>query len=87
MFRRGPSQNSLLVGSSFNVILRLIRNVDDCAEKGLYHILFGVHHIDVVRKFEALEIGKLREGGNVSPVVRLTISLEAFAFDFRLESF
>jgi len=52
-----------------------------------------VHHINIVRKFEVLEIGKLREGGNVRPVVRLTISLEAFgfgfgfAFDFRLESF
>jgi len=41
-----------------------------------------VHHIDVVRKFEVLEIGKLREGGNVSPVMRLTISLEAFGSGF-----
>ena len=82
-----------MIVSSFNVILRLIRNIEDRVEKGLCHILFGVHHIDIVRKFEVLEIGKLREGGNVSPVVRLTISLEAFgfgfafAFDFRLESF
>ena len=62
-------------------------------EKGLCHILFGVHHINIVRKFEVPKIGKLREGGNVSPVVSLTISLEAFGFafafvfDFRLESF
>ena len=82
-----------MIGSSFNVILRLIRNIEDRVEKGLCHILFGVHHINIVRKFEVLEIGKLREGGNVRPVVRLTISLEAFgfgfgfAFDFRLESF
>ena len=84
-----------MIGSSFNVILRLIRNVEDHVEKRLCHILLGVHHIDIVRKFEVLEIGKLREGGNVSLVVRLTISLEAFgfgigfafAFDNRLESF
>ena len=85
--------NILLIDSSINIILCLIRNVEDRVEKGLCHILFGVHHINIVRKFEVLEIGKLREGGNVSPVVRLTISLEAFgfgfgfAFDFRLESF
>ena len=71
-----------MIGSSVNVILRLIRNVEYRAEKGLCDILFGVHHIDVVRKFEVLEIGKLREGGNVSPVMRLTISLEAFGFGF-----
>ena len=53
-------------------------------EKGLCHILFGVHHINIVRKFEVLEIGKLREGGNVSPIVRLTISLEALALALAL---
>ena len=67
-------------------------------KKGLCDILFGVHHVDVVWKFEVLKIGKLREGGNVSPVVRLTISFKiffpftfafAFAFPFtgRLKSF
>ena len=83
----------MLIDSSINIILCLIRNVEDRAKKGLCNIFFGVHHVDVVWKFEVLKIGKLREGGNVSPVVRLTISLEAFgfgfafAFDFRLESF
>src|SRR3989337_2888958 len=70
----------LLVDSSINIILCLIRNVEDHAKKGLCDILFGVHHIDVIWKFEVLEIGKLREGGNVSPVVRLTISFKTFGF-------
>jgi hypothetical protein len=77
--------NSLLIGSSFNVILRLITNVEDRSEKGLCNILFGVHHINVVRNFEVLEIGKLREGGGVpsgggggvGPSLKRTMTLAA----------
>src|SRR3989337_2546337 len=79
--------NILLIDSSINIILCLIRNVEDRAKKGLCDILFGVHHVDVVWKFEVLKIGKLRERGNVSPVVRLTISFKTFfpfAFSFAL---
>ena len=79
--------NILLINSSINIILCLIRNVEDRVKKGLCDILFGVHHVDVVWKFEVLKIGKLREGGNVSPVVRLTISFKTFfpfTFSFAL---
>ena len=38
---------------------QLVHYVEDRVEKGLWHILFGVHHINIVRKFEVLEIGKL----------------------------
>ena len=55
--------NILLINSSINIILCLIRNVEDHAKMGLCDILFGVHHVYVVWKFEVLKIGKLREGG------------------------
>ena len=78
--------NILLIDSSINIILCLIRNVEERVKKGLCDILFGVHHVDVVWKFEVLKIGKLREGGNVSPVVRLTISFKKIPLPFPLPS-
>ena len=75
-----PITELLNINSSLNIILRLLRNVQDCVKEGLSNILFGVHHIDAMGKFEVLVIFELRQACHVSPVVRHTISHISWAF-------
>ena len=50
----------LLIDSSLDIILCLLRDVQTCVKDRLSKILFSVHHIDVMGKFEVLVIGELR---------------------------
>src|SRR3954467_14029717 len=64
-----------LIDSSLNIIFPLI-SAEKCTKKGLTHIFFSVHHVNVVWKSKVFEIGEIPKAWLVGPGVFRIISQE-----------